>query len=377
MNILFRVSTAKIKGHGKLSALQSLAIFASMLVVSFFIFFISSVEAYRASSHGFGLEATGGELQSTIISLNSFFDSVISTVSVAAAAVIVLCSVSIFSFSRVGAEKNKRLYATLTSLGATRRQCQIISLTESALVYGLPTLLGSYAGMIPSVLFAEAVIGVFDSDYSVAPVSSAPPLILSVVVFIIILITTHSHSIGKGDSIIEAVKAHNESEANATHSYRRSYTFRSMSLEKRLARKNVSYHKSEYIRIALMLLCCIAYPLIAFYFFYTVNGISITDYTPGYGIDTEAIVLVIAGRLAIFGIIALLALTLLGIFQATYLIRLHYRSRKPALKAYRSLGMTDKSIGKMLRYEYRTVVFYTLVCLIAFVLLGFVFIYIS
>ena len=55
-----------------------------------------------------------------------------------------------------------------------------------------------------------------------------------------------------------------------------------------------------------------------------------------------------------------------------YIIQAHNRVRRETLATYKSIGMTDVSIKKVLKYEYMTAVFHAVVYLIFILVLAFV-----
>ena len=122
-----------------------------------------------------------------------------------------------------------------------------------------------------------------------------------------------------------------------------------------------------------MLCACAIYPLLAIVFFILVSETSISDYTPGYGIDVAAIAEIFAERIALFGVLAFVALSAFGILGAVYVIKVHNRIRRETMVTYKSVGMTENSIKKVLKYEYRTAIFHAiigLVFLLAFLVVG-------
>ena len=55
-----------------------------------------------------------------------------------------------------------------------------------------------------------------------------------------------------------------------------------------------------------------------------------------------------------------------------YIIQAHNRVRRETLAIYKSIGMTDDSIKKVLKYEHMTAVFHAVVYLIFILVLAFV-----
>ncbi|MBR6779056.1 MAG: hypothetical protein IKM43_02780 [Clostridia bacterium] len=372
MKTLFHITCAKMMKSFKKSLFQSFAAFVSMFAISFFVCFVISLEAFRAANPTFGLEAVGGENILTIESFSSFFKEIVSGISFIAIAIVILSFVSLFIFARLRTEENKHFFATLTSIGATSGQRKAISITETLILYGIPILLGSFLGMLPSSIFTGMVARIFVSDYTHSPVSMLIPALLSALGIVLVLMFTYIPSVRRKKSVIETVKAHNTKEAGEMHNYRNSYTFRHMPVEQRIAKKSVAYYSSTYRRITFMFISCVLYPVLAVIFFVLVSETSVTDYTPNYGVDATALVGIFAEKIAIFGALAFLALTAFGVLQTMYIIQAHNRVRRETLATYKSIGMTDSSIKKVLKYEYITAVFHAVIYLVFILVLAFV-----
>ena len=372
MKTLFHITCAKMVKSFKKSLFQSFAAFVSVFAISFFVCFVISLEAFRAANPTFGIEAVGGENILTIESFSSFFKEIVSGISFIAIAIVILSFVSLFIFARLRTEENKHFFATMTSIGATSGQRKIISITETLILYGLPIIVGSFLGMLPSSIFTGMVARIFVSNYTHSPVSILIPVLLSALGIIFVLMFTYIPSVRRKKSVIETVKEHNTKEAGETHNYRNSYTFRHMPVEQRIAKKSVAYYSSTYRRITFMFISCVLYPVLAVIFFVLVSETSVTDYTPSYGVDATALVGIFAEKIAIFGALAFLALTVFGVLQTMYIIQAHNRVRRETLATYKSIGMTDSSIKKVLKYEYRTAVFHAVIYLVFILVIAFV-----
>ena len=364
MKTLFRITLAKIKRSWKKSIFQSFAVFVSMLVICSFTCFILSLEGFRAANPTFGIEASGQESALTIESLAGFFKTVISSISFISSAVAFLSVVSLYIYSRMRAEENKHFYATLSSIGATNAQKRIISVTETLILYAVPIVLGSFLGLIPSGALTAAVARIFAADYTHSAITPAVPVVFSLSGVILVLIFTYVPGIRRKRSVIASVRGHNENEAEKTHNYRKSYTFRHMPIEQRIANKSVAYYSSSYRRITFMFICCVLYPVLAILFFSLISKANAVDYTPSYGINVTRLVEIFAWNIAIFGSVAFLILSAFGTLQTVYMIQAQNRVRKETLKIYKSIGMTEHSIKRVLIYEYRTVFFHAVIYLV-------------
>lgn len=373
MKTLFHITLAKMKKDLRKSLFQSFAVFVSIFAISFFVCFVVSLEAFRVANPTFGIDAVVGESALTIESFRAFFKEIVSEIIFIAIAIMVLSFISLFIFARLRTEESKQFFATLTSIGATSSQRKIISITETLTLYGIPIVLGSFLGILPSQLFTGMVARIFASDYTHSSISMLLPLLISIVGIALVLIFTSVPSIKRRKPVIEALKAHNEKESGETHNYRNSYTFRHMPVEKRIAKKSVAYYSSTYRRITFMFISCILYPILAITFFALVSNASVTDHTPNDGIDVTGLVGVFAKNLAVFGALAFLALAIFGVLQTIYIIQAHSKVRLETLATYKSIGMTDGSIGRVLKYEYGTAVFHAVIYLIfilAFIFVG-------
>lgn len=364
MKALVKVALARIRRNFKNSILQSAAVFISMLVISFFVCFVLSVQSFKMENPSFGIESVNGEIGLTVISLRKFFERIIVGISFMAAAIAFLSFFSIFIYARMRLEEDKQFFATLTSIGATNFQKRVISLVEALISYGLPVVAGSFLGVIPSGAFSEMIAATVVDGYRAPAVNLLLPAALSLFGIVLLLVITRVPGVGRKKSVIQSVKSHNEREADESHNYRKSYTFRRMPVEKRLAKKSVEYYKSTYRRITFMVICCVMYPVLGLCFFALLSQTSVTDYTPNSGINVVELIEIFSAKIAVFGFVAFILLGVFGTLQMLYTIRVHSRIRSDAFQSYKSIGMTDISIKKMQKYEYGTVVFNAVIYLL-------------
>ncbi len=372
MSLLLHVTLARVRKNIKKSLLPSLAVFFSCFMISFFCCFILSLGTFKAVDPAFGLEAVDGEHALTIASLRSFVSKMTAGIRFIAVSLVILSFLSFMIYTRLRAEDSKRFLATLTSIGATNHQRNFISLAEALILYGIPITLGSFLGLLPSKIFTDMVARIFTINHAFPLVHIAIPALLAVIGIVLALIFTHVPPVGRKRSVTEAVRAHNKGEADKTHSYRNSHTFRRMPIEQRIAKKGVAYYSDTYRRIALMFICCVLYPVLAVIFFMLVSEADVTDHTPHYGVDATDLAGIFAKNIAIFGALAFLALTVLGVLQAMHIVQAHNRVRREALATYKGIGMPDESIKKVLKYEYRTAFFHALAYLVFILVLVFV-----
>ena len=169
----------------------------------------------------------------------------------------------------------------------------------------------------------------------------------------------------KRRSVIQSVKKQNTEASELRHGYRQSYTFRSQSLLKRLAKKSIDYYGTVYNKIALSFASSIMYPLLAILLFWNIGNADIVlDTNPYDGIDTTAAVLAVVDKILVFLGLCFLVLTFVGIMQAVFMARMQIFARKESAHIYLSIGMPETDIQKMIRLEIKSVLFRSFICLI-------------
>lgn len=357
--LLWRLALARIKAGRKQALLRSAAVLFSMFTVSFFVLLLAELLSLRpAGNFPFGrflANLTGG-LQAVAIILTA------------------LAVLSLYLYSGLQKEDDQHFLATLTSIGATRAQRRGILQRTQLLLYSLPVVLGVLLALLPATLFMQALTAGMGLEAAASPVEQGA-LLLGLIAAgeLLVLLFFHVRQPRERAGVIAEMRRHNREEAEAMHSYRQSYTFRRMPLEQRIAQKSVAYYKRPYRRISLMFASVGLYPILAVVFFMLLASERITaDTNPYDGIDTSAATVAVVSSLAIFAAIAFLLLCLFGIAQAAYMVAMQNRLRRKTLAVYRSVGMTERGVRRVLTYEYRTVAFHALlyILFVAVVLVG-------
>ena len=363
MRTVIHLTLSKIRHSFGKNALRSFAILVSMAVVSFFSSFVALIQSFKERYPRFGILSSEAEDPMTLESVKKFFSDIISGLGITGIAAMLLSFGFIWIFVSTSKEENVRFFATLQSIGATRKERRAVSILEGALLYVFPILLGSALGFFPAAFLGESIAKIFVPDYTLAYEIYFAPITVSLVSIVTVSVLSTLFTSTRKKSVISTLKAHNETEAQATHGYRQSYTFRHMPIEERLAKKSVQYYAASYNRISFSFISCALYPIIAILLLYFIFGLRVVDYTPGYGLDVEKMVEDISFRIAFVAVGAFFALLFFGVLNAVYLIRVHNSVRREGLWVYKSIGMCDKSINLLLRYEYRTAVFHSLIIL--------------
>ena len=169
----------------------------------------------------------------------------------------------------------------------------------------------------------------------------------------------------KRKSVIQSVKKQNTEASEQRHGYRQSYTFKSQSLLKRLAKKSIDYYGTVYNKIALSFASSAMYPLLAILLFWNIGNTDIVlDTNPYDGIDTTAAVLAVVDKILVFLGLCFLVLTFVGTMQAVFMARMQFLARKESTHIYLSIGMPETDITKMIRLEIKSVLFKAFICLL-------------
>ena len=260
-------------------------------------------------------------------------------------------------------EENKEALAVLTSVGATNFQKRKLIATEVVILYLPPTLIGVCLGMIPGVSLGNLFAGgseIVTSSY------------LSYVLFALVLVIAGMALISlcyllpnisfKRRSVIQSVKKQNTEASEQRHGYRQSYTFRSQSLLKRLAKKSIDYYGTVYNKIALSFAFSVMYPLLAILLFWNIGNADIVlDANPYDGIDTTAAVIAVVDKILVFLGLCFLVLTFVGIMQAVFMARMQFLARRESAHIYLSIGIPEPDIKKMILLEMRSVLLKSIV----------------
>ncbi|MBE6534847.1 MAG: ABC transporter permease [Ruminococcaceae bacterium] len=367
MKTLIRIALSRIKRNSVKSTFQSFGICISSILVTSFLILSASLEDFIHDYSVLELEAVNGENKLTVDSIVDFFKSVILDIEFISIAAALLFSVSVFVYANLCAEENKRFNSVLSSIGATMAQRRFVTFIERLIVYFVPAAIGSIVSVFPGYLLSSLITDIFADGYEGIRINLAIPIFVILICLIFIVLSVYIPHTFRKKSVIESVKQHNKKEQGNTHSYRASYTFRNMPIEKRIAKKSVQYYGAAYNRIGFMFVSCALYPVLAVVLFSLMSERSVTDYTPSSGIDAIGMVENLSGKVALFGVVALALLCVIAVFQTSFIIKIQSKVRGQALRIYKNVGMTEEEIKRILKYEYRTVLFHTFICL-AFIL---------
>ena len=356
MSPITKIALRRIKKNSRKSIFLTIAVLFSMLMISFFIFFqLQSLAVQNPAYKG--------------LPFTEFMNKVRMSMTVTVVTLVIITFLTVRTYCSMRNEENKEALAVLTSVGATNFQKRKLIATEVAILYLPPTLIGVCLGMIPGVSLGNLFAGgaeISASNY------------FSYVLFALVLVTAGMLLISlcyllpnisfKRRSVIQSVKKQNTEASEQRHGYRQSYTFRSQSLLKRLAKKSIDYYGTVYKvynKIALSFASSVMYPLLAILLFWNIGNADIVlDTNPYDGIDTTAAVLAVVDKILVFLGLCFLVLTFVGIMQAVFMARIQFLARKESAHIYLSIGMPETDIQKMIRLEIKSVLFRSFICLI-------------
>ena len=339
MRILFLTAAKRVKKTFGRTFMLSVSLLFSTLLISGFLQASINIGSYSSGS------VTEGE-----VNIQQFLDKILSGMSSVLAIVALIAILSIAVYISMVSDENKAFISSLESIGALRRQKYGILLIEAAMSYFPSILIGAASGtMIGNAISSRLLSSVYE-DYSEFPPSVAF-IAVSILGMILVLLITLLSSASRLP-LIERLKNHNRKEIGERHSYRNSYTFKNMPIEKRLAKKSADYHKAATRRISLMIAATSMYTIIGFIFFYLLSDTRvIVDENPYDGIDTSAIATAAVESIMLFTLLALLALLIIGAIQITVMLKAQIRIKDKTVRLYKSVGMSDLSAKRLKRYE--------------------------
>lgn len=363
MRLLLHITGAKIKRNFKKNIMQSAAVFISVFMISFFFSFAFGMYSFMEAYPTFGITATSPMQDVVVENIRAFLNNIVNNIIAISVLAGLLSFVTVYIYSRIRAEENKQFFATLSSIGATHLQKTAVSVFETLALYAVPIIAGAFLGILPANICTALLSGFFVKDAALPPLLPIAALV-SVAAVLLVLVFNLTRRVGRRGSVIQNVRRHNEKEAGQTHGYRRSFTFQNMPIEQRIAKKSVEYYSEAYRRIMVMFTVCALYPALAVLFFYMLSNVKLESYAADTGIDVGALMNAFAGYISLFVLIAFLFLFAFAIFDVIYMIKAQNRVRMDTLVTYKSIGMTDQSIKKVQKYEYRTVALNAFVCFI-------------
>lgn len=344
MSPITKITLRKIRKNSRKSIFLTVAVLFSMLMISFFIFFELQTLAAQIPAYK-GLPFT------------EFINKVRMSMSITVVTLVVITFLTVRTYCSMRNEENKEALAVLTSVGATNFQKRKLIATEVVILYLPPTLIGVCLGMIPGVLLGNLFAGGSEIATSSYFSYALFALVLVIAGMLLISLCYLIPNISfKRKSVIQSVKRQNTKAEKQRHGYRQSYTFRSQSLLKRLAKKSIDYYGTVYNKIALSFASSAMYPLLAVLLFWSIGNTEIVlDINPYDEIDTTAAVLAVVDKFLVFLGLCFSVLTFVGIIQAVFMARMQILSRKESAHIYLSIGMPETDIKKMIRLEIRSV----------------------
>ena len=353
MSPITKIALRRIKKNSRKSIFLTIAVLFSMLMISFFIFFQLQTLAVQNPAYK-GLPFT------------EFMNKVRMSMNVTVVTLVIITFLTVRTYCSMRNEENKEALAVLTSVGATNFQKRKLIATEVVILYLPPTLIGVCLGMIPGVSLGNLFAGgseIATSSY-LSYVLFALMLVIAGMLLISLCYLLPNISF-KRRSVIQSVKKQNTEASEQRHGYRQSYTFRSQSLLKRLAKKSIDYYGTVYNKIALSFASSVMYPLLAILLFWNIGNADIVlDTNPYDGIDTTTAVLAVVDKILVFLGLCFLVLTFVGIMQAVFMARMQILARKESAHIYLSIGMPETDIQKMIRLEIKSVLFRSFIYLI-------------
>lgn len=363
---LFKIVTSHMRAIRRRAVMQSLAVLLSAFVISFLLLFLVGLAE---------LSAHGAEL--SVLPFYNFVDELIFSLRLAVIILSLITSVTVFVFCRIDRENELRFRARLSSVGATAWQVRLIRLAESSVLFIIPVILGAILGIAPSIAANQALISSMRLSFSVSVGAMRIFVTVSSLILVMCLWCLFSalFSFGKKKaSGIGKLRGHNEAEAESRHSYRNSYTFRNSPVEKRIAKKGVSYYRSAYARISLMLTATFSYPLIAIAIIGKLLSVRfVADSDPFDSVDTTELTFSVMENIGAFLAASFLLLCIVGVLQCVYLMKMQASVRREGLRVYRSVGLTERGALRVVRGELLSATMHALIAVIFFALVIFTF----
>jgi len=344
MSPVTKIAIRRIKKNRQKTIFLTIAVFFSMLMISFFIFFELQTLVVQNPTY-------------QVLPFTEFMNVVRISMNVTVVILVIITFLTVRTYCNMRNEENKEALAVLTSVGATNFQKRKFIALEVVILYLPPTLIGVYLGMIPGVSLGNLFTSgpeIETSSYFFCALF-ALMLVLACVLLISLCYLLPNISF-KRRSVIQSVKKQHTEALEQRHSYRQSHTFRSKSLLKRLADKSIDYYGKAYNRIALSFALSAMYPILAILLFWNIGNTDVVlDTNPYDGIDTAAAVLAVVDKILVFLGLCFLVLTVVGIMQAVFMLRMQFLVRKESAHIYLSIGMPETDIKNMIFLEMRSI----------------------
>lgn len=353
MSPVTKIAFRRLRKNFSKNFFLEFAIFISVLMISFFIFFEVQTLITRNPAYA-------------DLPFYEFMDVVRGCMLVAIGVLVVITFIMICTYCSMKNNDNTETLAILTSVGATSSQKKKLMKVEMWMLYVIPTILGTFAGVFPGVITGNVFQGLeitSNYNYFLYTAIVCAIIIISLILIRLCYVIPNIHF--KKCSVIQSVKKQNQEASETTHGYRNSETFRSQALISRLSQKSSDYYKKEYNNIALSFASSILYPVLAILLLWHISRTDIVlDINPYDMFDTSAEVWNVVMNIIMFlgGCFAIL--TAIGITQSVIMSKMQMAARKQTTKVYAAIGMTDKDIKKMMRQELKSVVLKSIVIVV-------------
>lgn len=337
-----RIVFRRIRRSWLRNLIVSVSVMISIFMISFFITFY--LQTMRSQSGDTGMSAGFGEFISAV--QTSMMKSVI--------ILVIATSIMIRIHCRMRSDENRRILAVLKSVGAAGKHNRRFVLTEIAILFLPPIMIGAALGIFPGVILGNYFISSDELHVSIYGGVFAAIIIISTAIVLMCCILPEIHI--KRNSVIADVRSLNAAESETRHSYQQSRTFREKPFVQRLAQKRCNYYSTTYNAISMSFALAILYPAIAIILFriITQKGIVVDD-NPYDGINTAISVIEVARWMLLFLIDMFSVLSIVGVFQAVSVARIQIMKIHESGKIYISLGMTRRELKLMNRNEIRII----------------------
>ena len=359
-SLLRRIAVRRLK-KSRETVLLALGMLFSVLLISFFLFFTVTVKG-ESNILAQGLPHV------------KFVRSVADGMSLAATLLSIATLMTMRTWAKLSTEASAGTVAVLHSMGATASQRRYLLLTELSMQYLPSLLIGTTVGAVGGLWMSGSLLG-----GAVDVTASAPAyallwlaiLLVSGGLLVLCYTLPHIRIKGLSPSATESLRRRGRSVSTEVHSYRQSKTYRHQSLLKRLATKSVDFYKARYGSLSMSLAVSAFYPLLAILLMYHLMDASVMmDTNPFDFADTsDAVAASVTGLLTIIAA-GFLLLTAQGVWGGVLLIRTQLEQRKPAGRAYLSMGMTERDFRRVMLLEMRSLLLRSALYLLLFLLIA-------
>lgn len=239
-------------------------------------------------------------------------------------------------------DRQSAMLGVLDSLGASRAQMCRLLLAEARMLSAWSLPLGLLLGTIFSLLPLPGIKAGAGRELFLLPILY---LFVRAAVAAAALLPLMRRS---GAAAIVQLRQNDNPIFMRRKSYRRSNTFRALSVPAQLGRKNVDHYARRYRAIAVTFACAASVLLIGIILYHYLGAVSVVlDENPYDGVDTTA-----ASTSAVLGVLSLTAvlsllLSTMAAFHAANVIFGIMRDRRREFAVLQSIGMDRRQIDEM------------------------------